>query len=287
MSEREPLKDIYGVLGHPIRHTLSPPMHNCAFRELNIPAEYAAFDVSPENLGAAFDGMRALGIRGFNCTIPLKELVHQYVDEVHPDAQTIGAVNTIHNQNGRLTGYNTDIVGFIKTLGGREQRWQNATVVLFGAGGTARAILFALQKYTPAQKVVIVNRTSARAESLAEQGREWGAAKVEVLTPEPWDVVANTIRNAVAVVNTTSLGMSPDIETSPIVDDQCLHDNLIAVDMVYNPLRTRFLQQAHNKGAATVGGLDMLVHQGAASFNIWTGRDMPIEHVRLRLLDCL
>ena len=282
-----PHKTLYAVFGSPIGHSLSPIMHNYALAQCGIHAEYCAFEVTPDNLGDAIRGVRALGIRGVNCTIPLKELIHAFVDDVDPDAAMIGACNTIHNEDGRLRAYNTDIRGFLNALGGREESWENQGAVIFGAGGSARAVLYALQKYTGLKSIALINRTAQRAEALARTGESWGSAELSVCPADNVAAVGDLVEASVALINTTSLGMAPQEQASPLPDPHRLHAGQTVVDLVYMPQRTRLLQQAADQGAHGIGGLEMLIRQGAESFEIWTRKKMPVDAVRGHIMSFL
>lgn len=263
---------VLGVIGHPVEHTSSPAMHNAALEALGLDYVYAAFHVAPEGLPAAIAGMRALEIVGLNVTVPHKQAVMEHLDEVSEEARAIGAVNTIANRDGRLSGYNTDAFGIIQSLkadGGMERL--PAQVALLGAGGAARAILYALLAREEVERVLLLNRTVARAEALASDLD--GGDKVEVLP------LAETgaIGGAGLVINSTSIGMHPREDDSPLIDPSCLRGGMLVADIVYNPLETQLMRQAEAAGARTINGLGMLAWQGARSFEIWTGVMPPTE----------
>ena len=266
---------ILGVIGHPVEHTSSPAMHNAALQALGLDYVYAAFHVEPRDLPGAIDGMRALNIGGLNVTVPHKAAVMEWLDEVSPEARAIGAVNTIANDRGRLTGYNTDGYGVLESLC-REGGLQDlpARVVLLGAGGAARAILYALLQRPEVESVALLNRTAARAGQLAADLDPAGART----QPGPLDKgAADLIGRAGLLVNSTSVGMHPHQGHSPLPDPACLHADLLVLDIVYNPLRTRLMEQAEAAGARALNGLGMLAFQGARAFEIWTGRQPPVE----------
>lgn len=273
---------LYGVIGDPIRHSKSPIMMNRAFRECGINGIYAAFHITDDRLGDFAAGVRAMGIRGVNVTIPHKLAIMPLLDEIHESAQAIGAVNTIVNDNGRLTGYNTDGIGYVRSL--KEEARSDlsgAHVLIVGAGGATRGILYALAR-EGAASVTISNRTVARAEELADAFRG--------LVPSIRAIGQDELRDACAtsdiVINTTSLGMFPNVDATPL-DASWLKPGSIASDLIYNPLTTRFLEQAKERGCVSHGGLGMFIYQGAYAFEYWTGRPAPAAAMRETVLAAL
>jgi shikimate dehydrogenase len=265
---------LFGVIGDPIRHSKSPVMLNRAFRETGINGAYTAFHVIPGMLGEAIAGVRALGFRGLNVTIPHKIEVMQYLDEIHPGARAAGAVNTIVNDDGRLVGYNTDGIGYVRSL--KEEAEPNLAgrnIVVLGAGGASRGILWALAQEKPA-KLMLANRTEEKARELADAF----ASEFEV-TPIAWTDLHEACRQADVVINTTSVGMSPNTDAVPI-DPTWLKPGAVASDLIYNPLKTKFLQQAEAHGCRAHGGLGMFIYQGAYAFEYWTGRSAPVDVMR-------
>jgi shikimate dehydrogenase len=246
-------------------------MHNAAIAAIGEDYAYVAFHVLPENVGQAVNGMRALGIRGLNVTIPHKQTVMEYLDRISEEALAVGAVNTISLEDGDLVGYNTDVYGLstaLERVAGLQQ-FPECCVVL-GAGGAARAAVYALGTRQEVRTVTVLNRTLARAESLVRDmekitGKPMTAAVLEEETP-----LAH-FADAGLVVNATSLGMYPHIEGSPLSSEKALHSGTVLYDTVFNPLQTRLMSQFQSVGASAYGGLDMLVYQGARSFQIWTG----------------
>ncbi|MFC0215855.1 shikimate dehydrogenase [Paenibacillus chartarius] len=272
---------LYGVFGDPVRHSKSPIMLNRAFRESGINAVYAAFHVAPGALGDAVRGIRALGYRGVNVTIPHKVEVMQYLDEVDEGAQVIGAVNTIVNDNGRLVGYNTDGIGYVRSL--KEENGLELAgrrVVLLGAGGAARGVGYALAREGVAS-LRIVNRTAERAVELAAALSAYADCAGAGM-----DGAAAAVRDADIVVNTTSAGMHPNVDDVPL-DPELLHGGLVASDLIYNPLKTKFLAEAERRGAKVHGGLGMFIYQGAYAFEYWTGRPAPVAAMRQTVLEAL
>ncbi|KIL38270.1 shikimate dehydrogenase [Gordoniibacillus kamchatkensis] len=270
---------VYGVFGDPVRHSKSPIMLNRAFREAGINAVYAAFHILPAQLGDAVRGVRALGFRGINVTIPHKVEVMQYLDEIDEGARVIGAVNTIVNEGGRLVGYNTDGIGYVRSL--REETGMDLAgrrVVLLGAGGAARGVGYALAREGIAS-LRIVNRTAERAVELAAALSAYADCAGAGM-----DGAAAAVRDADVVVNTTSAGMHPNVDDVPL-DPDLLHSGLIVSDLIYNPLKTRLLAEAERRGAKTHGGLGMFIYQGAYAFEYWTGRQAPVAAMRETVLE--
>ncbi len=268
---------LFGVLGDPVSHSLSPVMHNAAFRALGMDCEYHAFRVNKDNLYNAIHGAYALGFGGLNLTIPLKEKALEIVDPADP-AKQIGAVNTVDFKKG-ITGYNTDGVGARMALTGSGIEIKGKEVLLLGAGGAARAIAFQLAK--DGASVTIANRTVERAEALAGE-----VSRVGRSTACSLDDLKNQIQNCDILINSTAVGMSPKISETIVTSDM-MHKNLVVFDIVYNPINTMLLQEAKKAGAKTIDGVMMLVYQGAEAFKIWTGCAPPVdvmeEAVRERL----
>lgn len=265
---------LFGVIGDPIRHSKSPIMLNRAFRETGVNGVYAAFHVTPERLEQAIAGVRGLGFRGLNVTIPHKVEVMQFLDEISEGAQAIGAVNTIVNENGRLIGYNTDGIGYVRSLKEEaEPDLSGKTIVVLGAGGAARGILWALAQEGPAA-IFVANRTEAKAVELA--GSFPSAMRISAV---PGNGLQSVVAEADVVVNTTSVGMSPNVDALPI-DPAWLKPGAVASDLIYNPLKTAFLSRAEERGCRIHGGLGMFVYQGAYAFEYWTGKPAPIAAMR-------
>jgi shikimate dehydrogenase len=265
---------VLGVIGHPVEHTASPAMHNAALAALGLDYVYLAFHVRPEALPQALAGMRGLEIAGLNVTVPHKQAVMALLDQVSEEARAIGAVNTIASRGGRLVGYNTDAFGVLESLrrdGGMEQL--PAKVALLGAGGAARAILYALLQRPEVEEVLLLNRTVGRAEALAGALDAAGRVRVGRLDREG----TGGLRDAGLVINSTAAGMHPDEDTSPVDDAGCLPGGALVLDIVYNPLLTRLMQQAQTAGARALNGLGMLAYQGAKAFELWTGQWPPVE----------
>jgi shikimate dehydrogenase len=261
---------LYAVIGNPIEHSLSPVMHNSALAYCGLDGNYLAFRV--ENIAAAVDGIRGLGIRGASITIPHKISVMQYLDEVDPMAAEIGAVNTVLNANGLLHGYNSDCSGAVKAIA-EKTAIEGREVAVIGAGGAARAIGFGLKQEGAA--VTIINRTTARGEKLAKAlGCRFVA--LDEMKKLPFQVV----------VNATPAGMAPDVNSMPL-PAEWLEPEMTVMDTVYNPLKTRFLQEAGSRGCTVIDGVSMFVHQGAVQFELWTSQKAPVDIMRRVVLDKL
>ena len=263
--------NIVGLIGHPVEHSFSPPMHNAAFEALGMDYAYVAFDVNPSNLKSAIEGARALNIKGFNVTIPHKIEVMQYLDELDEIAELIGAVNTIDFKN--LKGYNTDGIGAIRAIE-EVSTVKNKDVVVAGAGGASRAISFYLAKFG-ANSITILNRNVDKARSLASD-----ISDSDLISEVKADSISNIssyLNDSQILVDTTPLGMHPHVDDEPIAAAENMHEDLVVFDAVYNPNETVLLKQAIKAGAKPVYGIKMLLYQGVESFKIWTGRDAPVD----------
>lgn len=277
---------VVGVIGYPVRHSCSPPMHNAAFEAMGLDFCYVAFEVAPEDLAAALEGARALGIVGLNATIPHKEALLRLVEGISEEARLIGAVNTLHWREGRLWGDNTDGRGFVASLRASGMELEGRRVVLLGAGGSARAVSVALARSGVAE-LVVANRTAERGSGLVaflnRQVRAGIARAVELSSDELW----RACEAADLIVNTTAAGMFPQVEAMPVTDLPVLSSRTLVYDIIYNPRQTRFLQLAAARGARTLNGVEMLVHQGALAFQQWTGQAPPLEVMREALEEAL
>ncbi|GAV24381.1 shikimate dehydrogenase [Carboxydothermus islandicus] len=260
-----------GIIGYPLKHTLSPRMHNEAFKALNLNYLYLPLEVAEDSLPQAISGLKAFNFRGINVTIPYKEKVFPFLDEVATEAKTIGAVNTIVHDRGRLIGYNTDAPGFLLSLKENGVEVTGKKVLLLGAGGAARAVAYAL--LTAGAELVIANRTIDKAKELAKDFR--GVGKIseilelgeKPLSLEPYHMVVNTL----------PLGMHPYENQMPAVDFTGVTSDFVAYDLIYNPAETKFLKASKEKGARTINGLSMLLWQGVLAFEKWTGVSPPVE----------
>ena len=258
---------VIGILGNPIGHSLSPRMHNAAIQALKLPYVYVPCEVPKDRIGEAVFGLRALNFCGANVTLPFKQSVLPFLDEVSPLSQILQAVNTIVNKNGRLWGTSTDGQGFIQSFHEQGFSFAGESLAIFGTGGSARSILLTvLLEEKPAQ-IFLVGRNAAALKKLAQECREKTGRDVEPVLPEDYDSIKSRCR---ILVNCTPLGMAPYEEESILEADQLMPGQIV-YDIVYNPRETRLLRLARAGKLKTVGGLGMLIHQGIASFTHWTG----------------
>jgi shikimate dehydrogenase len=274
---------VCGVIGDPIEHTLSPAIHNAAFNHLKLDFVFLAFRVEAANLENAVRGMRSLGIHGLNVTMPHKSTVINFLDEVDPAVKFLGSANTILNKEGKLSGFNTDGVGALKALRENGTEVSEKKVLLLGAGGAAKAIAFALAEEAGA--LCILNRVAEKAAVLADAlNRAFGKEVVGGALSS--SAVQRNLQDADILVNATSVGMRPNINQS-LVAPQWLKPNLTVMDIVYNPVETKLARDAKAAGAKVISGVEMLIYQGAASFEIWTNHSAPIEIMRKAALNQL
>ena len=261
---------LHGIMDNPVSHSLSPAMHNSAFAALNLNCAYVPFPV--EDVGAAMAGFRALGVRGVSVTIPHKQAVMAHLDVIDPVAEKIGAVNTLHIEGKTIKGLNTDWIGANRALE-THINLQGKKVLLLGAGGSARAIGFGLLE--AGAKVILASRTEKNGRELAEHiGCVW----------HPLDEVSNI--EAQCLVNATSVGMTPNTDQS-LVPASTLSRFSVVMDIVYAPLETKLLREAKEAGCQTVDGTAMLLYQGVAQFELWTGEKAPVDVMQQKLLAAL
>ncbi|NHJ22488.1 MAG: shikimate dehydrogenase [Candidatus Lokiarchaeota archaeon] len=271
------------VIGHPIEHSMSPSMHNAALKELSLDFVYLAFDVSPKDLEKAVLGFKKHDMKGINVTIPHKEAIIKYLDKIDPLAEKIGAVNTIKNINGQLIGRNTDAFGAKKALidTGFELRSKKALII--GAGGAARAISFALSDEI--DEIFICNRNEKRAIRLAKDLKDSTKTTATGRTLSN-EVLKSLIDKVDLLINTTPLGMYPDVEKTPI-PQKLLANHLFVYDIIYNPLKTQLLKDACEIGCKTLNGIDMFINQGALAFEWWTDMKPNINTMKEKILELL
>lgn len=265
-----------GLLGWPVEHSLSPALHNAAFTALGLNWAYLPLPTPPEHLPDVLRGLARCGFRGLNVTIPHKQAVLPLLDALSPTARALGAVNTISIEtaddgNPCLRGDNTDVEGFLHPL--RAQNLTPLSAVVVGAGGAARAVIYGLLQLG-VERISLLNRDPIRAEQLAESLAD--GARVNPLPLSPTALI-EVCQSAELLVNTTPLGMWPHTEGSAWPEEVSMPAHLTVYDLVYNPHQTRLLQIAEQSGARSIGGLEMLIHQAAAAFQIWTGQPAPIE----------
>lgn len=271
------MKKMFGVIGDPIAHSMSPAMHNDLFELYGIDASYLPFRVLKDDLEAAVKGLKALGVSGFNVTIPHKTEIMQLLDKIDPLAEAIGAVNTVKNEDGLFIGYNTDGPGFVKGLEGHAADFKEKAALIIGAGGAARAIYFSMAK-AGIKRIDLYNRTLEKAEELVQTC--------------PYDVKSNVLERDAAesglgnyqlIIQTTSIGMVPDTDFSPLSLVNISQEALVS-DIIYNPLQTKLLTDASANGASIQNGIDMFVYQGALAFEKWTGIFPDTERMKANVL---
>ena len=266
----------YAVIGDPIDHSLSPGIHNSAFRDLDLDCTYIAYRIPKNELSYGLDALKKIKISGFNVTIPHKIDIMKFLDESDENSKLIGASNTVKNQNETLTGYNTDMQGFLEPIIHRELDIKNSNILLYGAGGAARAIVVAFAKQN-AKKITIVNRTLEVGKNLEELGKKVGLNS-EATNFENFKVNENKYD---FIINSTSIGMKN--EDFPIPEG-LIDENSIVYDIVYKPINTDLIKKAKNANAAIIYGYEMLLGQAVKSFEIWTGKKAPYDVMKKAIL---
>lgn len=275
------------LLGSPVAHSISPMMHNEAFQQLGLDYAYLAFDVAPGHLKDAVDGLKILNCRGFNCTMPHKTLICEYVDHLSQAAALIGAVNTVVNDDGVLTGHNTDGIGYMQSVSAAGFDIIGKEMTLLGTGGAATAI--AVQaSLDGVKKLNIFNRQGIsfdRARTLVDSLNKQTNCEVSLYDIADTSTLAASLKNSSILTNATSVGMAPNTEQSLITDKSLFHENLIVSDIIYNPEETLLLRLAKEGGCDIFNGLYMLLYQGAEAFRIWTGKEMPVSLIKEKYFD--
>ena len=277
---------LLGVMGDPVSHSLSPVMHNAALAELGADYVYVPFAVGTENLATALEGFAAIGVQGFNITIPHKQRILPWLQTVSVEAQAVGAVNTVWRTATGWAGTNTDVVGFLAPLKTQDRDWRSAVAVVLGNGGAARAVVAGCAQMGLAA-VQVVGRSSTQREQF------WASWQGSPLNPplsvQGWDQLPNLLPGADLVVNTTPLGMHPQGDRSPLSPDLIdrLPQTAIAYDLIYTPRPTQFLALAAARGLTAIDGSEMLVQQGAAALEIWLRQPVPVDTMRQALLNYL
>ena len=266
----------FAVIGDPIDHSLSPNIHNSAFRELDLDCTYIAYKIPKNELNYGLDALKKIKISGFNVTIPHKIDIMKFLDGTDEDSKLIGASNTVTNQNGVLTGYNTDMQGFLDPIIQRELDIKNSNILLYGAGGAARAIIVAFAKQN-AKKITIVNRTIEKGKELEELGKKLGLNS-EIISLENFEGNKNKYD---FVINSTSIGMKNEI--FPISQDLIDEDSVV-YDIVYKPINTDLIKKAKNVNATIIYGYEMLLGQAVRSFEIWMDKKAPYSAMKKAIL---
>lgn len=265
-----------GLIGNPVEHSLSPEIHNFMFSETKENGIYLAFKVEKENIKKTLEGMKSLGIKGFNVTIPHKEEVLSSLDFISEEVKAIKACNTIFNNDGKLEGYNTDYLGFLKTLEEEGFQIKGKNIAVLGAGGASRAILWALKNNNPSN-VDIFNRSLDKAKNLIEEF-EIETSRAFLLT----DFKNHSLKYDL-IINTTSVGMGTLKDQSPIEENVELKKEVILYDLIYNPSKTKFLEIGASRNLKIINGLDMLLYQAILSFQIWTKKEFDIKDMKSKL----
>lgn len=289
-GEREPTPGLtidgktrlLGVMGYPVEHSLSPVMHNAAIAHLQLNYVYLPFPVRPDELSFALKGFEAIGLVGLNLTIPHKQAILPYLTDVSELATAVGAVNTIWRSPQGWCGTNTDVAGFLAPLQALGQHWEEATVLVLGNGGAARAVVAGCSQLG-VQAIQVVGRNP---EKLQPFRQSWSQPTLQsILSTHPWEALSELISQATLIVNTTPIGMAPHIDASPLPPHlwTLAKPGAIAYDLIYTPRPTRFLYDAQSHGLTTIDGLEMLVQQGAAALQLWLQQPVPIDIMRQAL----
>ena len=273
---------LIGLLGRPVEHSISPFMHNQAFHELGLPFAYLCFDCGEEELEEVVKGLKALGAKGWNCTMPNKVKMAQLVDVISPAAKAIGAVNTVINENGTLIGHNTDGVGYMMAVKDAGYDVIGKKMTIFGTGGAAAAII-AQAALDGVKEISIFCRSSSRymeaTKKMVHMLLEETHCNIKIFDYDE-DIIRREMNNSYLVVNGTSVGMEPNIEKSVIPDSTYFNNKMVVSDIIYHPNETKFLKLAKEAGCETFNGLYMLLYQGAEAFRLWTGKEMPVEKIK-------
>jgi shikimate dehydrogenase len=276
--------ELIGLIGYPIRHSFSPFIHNVAAELTGTKLIYMPFEVHSSNLKNAVRGMVALGIKGFNVTVPHKVKVVDYINKLSEEASVIGSVNTVVNEQGKLIGYNTDVNGIVESLLPYKTQISGTEVCIIGAGGSARTVIYTIIRNFKPKKIFLVNRTEQHAEALKQHFKSKmkfdGIVTKELQQPDLFSI----LNSCSLIVNSTPVGMYPATDDSVLSSPDVFVKDQVVFDLVYNPAKTKFLQLAESRGAVIVNGLNMLVQQAAKSFTLWTGNEFPIDKVYKSLL---
>lgn len=271
-----------GLLGSPVAHSISPMMHNEAFELLGLDYAYLAFDVNTDKLKTVIDGLRAMNVRGFNLTMPNKNLMCELCDKLSPVAEITGSVNTVINDHGIFTGHTTDGIGYMESVKEAGLNLIGKKITVLGAGGAATAIIVQAA-FDGVAEISIFNQKSTsyeRMEGIISKLTEQTACKLNLFTYESQKILRRELSESILLVNTTPVGMTPNTEESLITDSSMFHPNLTVSDIIYNPEETKLLRLAKEAGCNTFNGLYMLLYQGAAAFKLWTGQDMPVAIIK-------
>ena len=270
------------LLGSPVAHSISPQMHNEAFRKLGLDYCYLAFDVEPGRLQEAFEGLKAIDIQGFNLTMPHKTAIIPYLDELTPAARLAGAVNTVFRRDGKFIGHTTDGIGYMRSVEDAGYSIIGKKMTLLGAGGTATAICVqaALDGVAAIDMFKRKNSTFEKTADFCRKIADETGCRIRLLDINDDKLLSRSISDSAILTNATNVGMAPDINKSILSDTSALHPDLIVSDVIYHPRETLLMKQAREAGCACFNGLYMLLFQGEASFQCWTGKDMPVDIIK-------
>lgn len=277
MQQIQGTTKLLGVIGYPVEHSLSPLMHNAAIAHLNLDYVYLPFEIAPSDLAVAIAGFRAIGLVGFNITIPHKQAIVPLLSEISPVAQAVGAVNTVWRKSGGWYGTNTDVAGFIAPLQDDNRNWTECMAVILGNGGAARAVVAGCLELGFSE-IHVVGRSPQK---LADFQSSWDSP----LYIHPWEKLPQLLPSTSLLVNTTPMGMYPHVDESPVAAEVMakLPQGAIAYDLIYSPNPTLFLQHAQAVGARAIDGLEMLIQQGAAALQMWLSQPVPVDIMRQSL----
>lgn len=271
-----------GLLGSPVSHSISPMMHNEAFRQLDLDYVYLAFDVEKQELAPTVGGLRAMKVRGFNITMPHKHAMCQLCDSLSPISEILGTVNTVVNEDGHLTGYTTDGIGYMRGLQEDGYEILGKKMTLLGAGGAASSIL-AQAALDGVSEISVFNRQGTNFEhtqKLIQLLKERTNCRIRLFDITDSAALRREVSESALLTNATSVGMAPNTDASLIQDATLFRPDLIVSDVIYHPSETKLLRDAKKAGCRTQNGLSMLLYQGAESFRLWTGEEMPVSIIR-------
>jgi shikimate dehydrogenase len=276
---------LLGVMGDPVTHSLSPVMHNAALAELGADLVYVAFPIPAAQLETAVAGLAAIGVRGFNVTIPHKQAIIPLLSQISPEAQAVGAVNTVWQTEQGWAGTNTDVAGFVAPLKGLGRDWSQAEAVVLGNGGAARAVVAGCAQLG-LKSVAVVGRNPDKLKAFQTS---WQGSGLQPPSVYAWDALPELLPQADLIVNTTPIGMHPQVEATPLEAALLARakGGAIAYDLIYTPSPTRFLSLAAQAGLMPLDGLEMLVQQGAAALTLWLQSSVPVDTMRQALKDHL
>jgi shikimate dehydrogenase len=281
MHEIQGTTRLLGIIGDPIKHSRSPIMQNAALSHLGADYVYVPFPVKQEQLGVVLEGFQAVGVVGFNVTIPHKQAIMPYLSQISPLAQAMGAVNTVWRTERGWEGTNTDVLGFIAPLKEERQKWSESQVVILGNGGSARAVVAGCLELGVKQ-VHVVGRNLERLQAFQQS---WSSPVIVHL----WHELPDLLSETTLLVNTTPIGMSPNVNATPVEQELLaqLPKGAILYDLIYNPRPTQFLKLGRSLDLLTIDGTEMLIQQGAAALQIWLDEPVPVGVMRRALLDAL